>query len=315
MNFARPSGAFLLFCVLGIATTLAGGYGTAFAQGTAEPARAALAVWDTGTASAEALASEAVEHKNGWKRIQSGETVNGFQGDAVVNNGRLLAVARQHGSGIELYALGLGKPALRARLLLAPGAASDRIALTENGRAAVGLEMASKSGVARFRLKRGELFVESQVVSGEATLRVECPSRFAVLPDFFADDILFDARKVSLDKVELPSENFLLHFTGRQDAIVMSVFENRAQDVRVTLAGKGDERAITGSEIDFGKQGSKIWVAVLEGAGMWHSIDVQPAQAGKILPLPWKMPFLAQWRVDFTRKDGLTDSWDMLLPE
>ena len=315
MNFARPSGAFLLFCVLGIATTLAGGYGTAFAQGTAEPARAALAVWDTGTASAEALASEAVEHKNGWKRIQSGETVNGFQGDAVVSNGRLLAVARQHGSGIELYALGLGKPALRARLLLAPGAASDRIALTENGRAAVGLEMASKSGVARFRLKRGELFVESQVVSGEATLRVECPSRFAVLPDFFADDILFDARKVSLDKVELPSENFLLHFTGRQDAIVMSVFENRAQDVRVTLAGKGDERAITGSEIDFGKQGSKIWVAVLEGAGMWHSIDVQPAQAGKILPLPWKMPFLAQWRVDFTRKDGLTDSWDMLPPE
>ena len=79
-----------------------------------------------------------------------------------------------------------------------------------------------------------------------------------------------------LDKVELPSENFLLHFTGKQDAIVMGVFENRNQDVRVTLAGKGNARAITGSEIDFGKKGSKIWVAVLEGPGMWHSIDVGP---------------------------------------
>ena len=27
------------------------------------------------------------------------------------------------------------------------------------------------------------------------------------------------------------------------------------------------------------------------------------------------MPFIAQWRVDFTRQDGLTDSWDMLLPD
>jgi hypothetical protein len=175
--------------------------------------------------------------------------------------------------------------------------------------------VASKSGAARFRLKKGDLSVEAQSISGAGALRVECPSRFAVLPDFFADDILFDARKVPVDKVELPSENFLLHFTGQQDAMVMGVFENREQDVRVTLAGKGDQRAITGSEIEFGKKGSRIWVAVLEGAGVWHSIDVTPADAKKIIPLAWKMPCVAQWRVDFTRQDGLTDSWDMLLPD
>src|SRR5208283_3777302 len=118
-----------------------------------------------------------------------------------------------------------------------------------------------------------------------------------------------------LDQVELPSENFLLHFAGKQDAIVMAVFENRAQDVRVMLAGKGDERAITGSEIAFGKKDSKVWVAVLEGPGTWHALDVQAADANRVLPLDWKMPFPAQWRVDFTRRDGLTDSWDMLLPD
>src|SRR5262249_12617632 len=178
-----------------------------------------------------------------------------------------------------------------------------------------GFEVTSKAGATRFRPKKGECFVEVQGPSAEAALRVECPSRFAVLPDFFADDILFDARKVPLDKVELPSENFLLHFTGQQDAVVMGVFENRAQDVRVTLAGKGDERAITGSEMDFGKKGSKIWVAVLEGPGMWHTVEVGMANVKQIVPLDWKMPFVGRWGVDSTRQDGLTDSWDMLLPD
>jgi hypothetical protein len=301
--------------VLGLMIALAVGNGTAFPQGTEKPARAALAAWDTGKFSTEPLTPEAVEQKSGWKPLESSETTAAFTGDAVISNGRLLVVARKQGTGVDLFSLGSGKPIFRTRLLLSPGAGLDRITLTENSRAAVGLEMASKAGIARLRLKKGDHFVELQAMSGEATLRVECPSRFAVLPDFFADDILFDAHKVPIDKVELPSENFLLHFTGKQDAIVMSVFENRAQDVRVTLAGKGNERAITGSEIDFGKKGNKIWVAVLEGTGMWHAIDVAAADAKKIIPLDWKMPFVAQWHVDFTRKDGLTDSWDMLLPD
>lgn len=296
-------------CLLVVA--LAPGYGRVFAQGTAN----ALLAWDTSKSTAEPLAPEAVAHKRGWQPIASDATAHAFKGDAAISNGRVLVLARKHGMGVELYSLGSGKPVFRARLLLAPGAQTNRFALTETSRTALGLEVASKSGAARFRLKKGELFVEAQTLVDAAVLRVECPSRFAVLPDFFADDILFDARKVPLDRVELPSENFLLHFTGKQDAIVMSVFENRAQDVRVTLAGKAGERAITGSEIDFGKKGSKIWVAVLEGPGMWHSIDVNPADAKKIIPLEWKMPFIAQWRVDFTRQDGLTDSWDMLLPD
>jgi hypothetical protein len=258
---------------------------------------------------------ETIVQKKDWKPSVQGETHAAFQGDAVISNGRLLAVARQQGTGIDLYSLGSGKPIYRARLVIVGDKKNDRIELTENSRGAIGLEIASDSGVSRFRLKKGEQFIEVQDGTGTEALRLECPNRFALLPDFFADDILFDARKVPVDKIELPSENFLLHFTGKQDAIVMAVFENRDQDVRVTLAGQGGERTITGSEIDFGKKGSKIWVAVLEGPGMWHSIEVAPADAKKILPLSWRMPFVGQWRVDFTRQDGLTDSWDMLLPD
>src|SRR5262249_43779485 len=154
--------------------------------------------------------------KPGWKPLPGGETA-ALQGDPALTNGPLLAVARRQGRGVEVYSLGSGKPVLRTRLLLTPGADTERIAVAENGRGAVALDVASKAGTARFRLKKGVPFVEVQAVEGTATLRLECPGRFAVLPDFFADDILCDARKVPLDRVELPSENFLLHFTGKQD--------------------------------------------------------------------------------------------------
>jgi hypothetical protein len=113
--------------------------------------------------------------------------------------------------------------------------------------------------------------------------------------------------------IELPSENFLLHLTGGGDAIAMCVFENRRQDVKVTLAGKGDRRLVTGSEVGF--EGKKVWVALLEAPRIWHTHDLAPADAGKVIPLDWRMPFPAQWRVDFTRSDDLTDSWEMLLQE
>ena len=145
--------------------------------------------------------------------------------------------------------------------------------------------MASRSGAARFRLRKGHLFVEAQSLTGTAPLRVECPSRFAVLPDFFADDITIDATRVPLDVVELPSENFILHLTGEGDAIAMCVFENRHQDVKVTLSGEGDRRRITGSEVGF--EGKKIWLALLEAPQIWHVRELKPADTGKVVPLDW----------------------------
>jgi hypothetical protein len=270
-----------------------------------------VSAWDTGTASPEPLAPPAIERKEGWKRIASGEEP---AGDLVVTNGRLAAAARRQGTGIELYSLGLGRPVFRARLVPPGGPGLERRSLSEITRGAASFEVAGKGAApVRLRLAKGDPFVATEASGG--ALRVECPSRFVLLPDFFADDLLFDARRVPLDRLELPSENFLLHFAGRGDAIVMDVFENREQEIRVTLAGKGEERAITGSEIDYGKKGGKIWVAVLEGEGTWHALDVGPADKKQILPLDWRMRFPAQWRADFTRSDGLTDSWDILLPE
>src|SRR5205807_1955392 len=92
----------------------------------------------------------------------------------------------------------------------------DRVALVENAKGTACLEASYKTQrgqavTARFRLKRGDIAVQVEPGSGAGRLRVECPSRFVVLPDFFADDMLIDARAIPPNAAELPSENFVLH--------------------------------------------------------------------------------------------------------
>lgn len=293
------------------------------ALGADDKPKAGLAVWDTGKASKEALAPAALAGKNDWTLISADKTPASFQGDAVLSNGRIVAVLRRHDAAVEVHAV---KPdgavsRLRLRLQTASGEPAvhlERMALIENTKSGVGVEATFKTAkgvevAGKFRLKRGEVAVQAEPGTGAGKLRVEAPGRFVILPDFFADDITFDAAKLPLKSVELPSENFVLHPTAHGDALALCVFENRQQDVKVTLDGEGEQRQVTGSEIGF--EGKKIWVALLEAPRIWHMHDLKSADTGKIVPLDWKMPFPAQWRVDFTRPDGLTDSWEMLLQE
>ena len=272
---------------------------------------------------AGALEPSALAGKNDWKAMPFGETADSLKGDAVLTNGQVVAVLRKNDSAAEIHAV---KPdgtvaRVRMRLMTAAGEPADhlkRVAVVENTRGAACLEatFATAKGTevaARFRIKRGDVSLQVEPGTGAGKLRVECPGRFTILPDFFADDITIDATRIALDAAELPSENFILHPTAAGDAIAMCVFESGQQDVKVTLAGAGDQRVITGSEIGF--EGKKIWVALLEAPKIWHTLDLKPADTGKVIPLEWAMPFPAQWRVDFTRSNDLTDSWEMLLQD
>ena len=253
---------------------------------------AGLSAWDTGKPGAP---------RAEWTPIARDQTPSSFQGDAAISNGRLTVVVRKGGKGAEVYA-----PEGVLRAVLSAGSV-DRLSLVENGRGAVALE----AGPVKFRLKRGDVAVEVEPGAGAKSLRVECASRFLVLPDFFADDILIDAAKLPLASTELPSENFLIHPLGKGDALGLTVYENREQDVRISLSGEGDARQVAASEIDFGKN-RKIWFACLTGPGLWHAADVREADLKKVMPLGWTMPFPAQWRVDFSRTGDLTDSWEMI---
>lgn len=255
-----------------------------------------------------AQAKGGVSVTDSGEAIALGEAHAAFKGEAVVSNGRLSLVVAKNGSTVDLRT----GTVTRAKLSLTGVDKLDHVALIDYGKGGATLEVGGKGISAKLRVKKGDVTVEAQPGEGAQRLRVECPSRFIVLPDFFADDIVIDARKLPSATAEIPSENFLLQLAGNGEAIVMSVFENKEQDVRLAMTGAGDARVAAASEIEFGKN-RKIWVSVLEAPQIWHVKDVQAADAGKVVPLDWKMPFPAAWRCDLTRSNDLADSWDMLI--
>jgi len=308
----------------------------------------AVRLFDTGDSSLVPLPPDALANKDNWTLLPEDEARHNFAGDAVISNGKLAVVFRKKGRGAEVHAVTPGGLAMRAELVplflqdplhlspihvtvgpggmvkgpkLLPLAVSPTVALVaveivENNPGVVVVDavfstIEGKRLQFRCELKLGQVFVQTQPRSINTGLQVVAPCRFAVLPDFFADDIVVDAAETAVSEAELPSEHFLLHLLGEGEAIVMAVWHPAQDDVRVTLSGQGASRAITSSEIHYAPEG-KAWVAVINGPGTWHRRDITGEEAGKIIDLDWKAPCLAHWRVDWRRADKLTDSWEML---
>jgi len=289
-----------------------------------ETLAAEVRLFDTGVVSATPLAGEAIGQRAGWVQVPEDATDYRFRGDAVIANDRLAIVLRRGGPGAELYSLAAQPAALRA--VLAPadapsGTAVSALAIAENGLGEVIVEAGFQSagGPAsslRFALEMGQLYVRIEPSGSPpvAALNVEAPCRFVVLPDFFADDIVVDAATLPVPRAELPSENFLLRLLPGGNAIVMSVTSSRDEDARIELSGsqdQPDQRLVTRSSLAFGQEG-KIFVAVLEAPGLWYQRDVAKSEAQQTISLDWNAPFPAQWRVDWSRPDNLTDSWEMI---
>jgi hypothetical protein len=284
-----------------------------------EAAGVGVRLFDTGKASAVALPGEAFAKRPQWQEIPEDKLPNQFQGDAVFMNDRIACVLRRGARGAEIYALGADGATMRTILAPVAGAEApklDSFTIVENSMA-LGVVDArftaadGKSLTLRYTLPMGQPFVQTEARSNATALRVEASCRFAVMPDFFADDIVMDATELPVAAAELPSDNFLLQLSPDRQAIVMTVMKTSEEDIRITLSGEGNQRLINGAELRYGKEG-KIWVAVLASPAIWHQQDITKAQAGSLITLDWKAPFPAHWRVDWRRAEKVTDSWEMI---
>ncbi len=295
-------------------------------------------LFDTGTSSSVPLPCKVLSKRTGWTKLPEDEVAHEFKGDVVFMNDKLAVALRRGTCGAEVYSR--RDDDFKMRGLLTPVAEDQTINLSsvkivQNNLNGVAVDATIKTTdgqilILRYELQMGQTFIKTESVRGITVLRTQAPCRLAVLPDFFADDIVIDAEDIPVSKAELPSENFIMHMlddactplsavadskegdaaTGGQ-AILMCVWDKRGEDVRITLSGRGSKRVITGSEIHYGN-GGKIWVAVMEDEGTWHMQKVTKRDAGNVIQLDWKMPYAAQWRVDWRLDNNLTDSWEMI---
>jgi hypothetical protein len=300
----------------------------------AEPAEKGprVGLYDTGASSAEPLTGDAAAKREGWTLVADGKTPGSFKGDAVLANKLVTVVLRKGAAGAEIYA---GTTGPRAVLAPAAGGAKSKISsvkATANGRGGVAVEAAFEGGTTvAFELKPAVPFVKATPAGEAVAMRVEAPSRFGVLPDFFADDMVVDAKVIPVDKTDIPGENFFMSMLDGGSAIVTAIWDKTREDITLTLATTGgadaaapkklayggdggvwirddSRRVIESVQIPHAKDGS-VWVSVLEGKGIWHHVDV-PAGQRAAINLEWKIPFTAKWKGSFMRQDCTTDSWD-----
>jgi len=297
-------------------------------------------LYDTGASSAAPIGDDAMSARKGWTAVPEDNLTHAFTGDAVFMNDHVAIALRLKSAGAEVYSRSSGGFTQRAALLplgadSAPAMLSS-IRIIENSQAAVMIEAvlttpARATATFRFRLSVGEALLEVRGGQGAGRLRVCDQSKYVVVPDFFADDMVFDPAAQTELRVGLPAENSVLGLTDDGRAIVACVWPSSRQNADLLLAGEGPARMIKGYQIDLADT-NHMWIAVMEGAGIWHaqrmtdqkaastgsgqSHSTGPGQARSTgsgradteLSLDWKPPMPARWHADFVAAGGATIS-------
>ena len=212
--------------------------------------------------------------KSGWKVVPRTPSRTSSRALVLLND-RLTVVLRGKGAGAEVYCQTADGPKQRAVLApLSPagGAAASLagVQLLENGPAAVMVEAAFKTADGgkcslKYRLTVGQITVEIRSGKGAGKLSVLAPSRYVVVPDFFADDMVFDAAATPRPRLSLPTENFFVNLLDQGNAMIMCVWQSNKQNAEALMAGEGKQRTIAGCEIQCAKDKS-TWAAFIECA-------------------------------------------------
>lgn len=237
---------------------------------------------------------------------------------AALENDRLVVTATAGATGV-LVTCKAGDARTQIELALV---ADDgvRAAITRAGVAgsAAGeplLRVVAGAAEADVKLSAGNPVIEVKPGKGAACLEARVAARYVVLPDFFADDILYDPLKYNSSPMVVPAENFLLHLLeGGRAALLLvwaaglepktagkepTVREGDEKEPRVELlaAGDGEARRYTASRVEF--LGKPVYAAVMAGEGVWHEEGLRSLPGAQTSPIAWRRPFEAKWRADF----------------
>jgi hypothetical protein len=285
----------------------------------AEPAAPNTVLFDTGKPLPELAREAALAARSGWVSVPEDNLTRPFQGDAVALNDRLIVVLNRQRHGADVYSQTARGPILR--MLLSPRAAGGQqpsglasVRILENNPGAVMLAAVFNSSggtcAVAFRLAAGQTIIEARPGEGTGRLSIHEYAYYLAVPDFFGNDMVFaEAPGRFLLRLRLPAENFFLALSDRGDSQTMCLWPSRKQPppasggVRASLL-----RGRATYELEAVRDKS-IWVAVLEGTGMWYERSVSAEDAKRDLVLDWKPPFSAKWRADLLAEDGSTLSW------
>ena len=163
----------------------------------------------------------------------------------------------------------------------------------DEGEAVVGF--AAGEAKARLKLGLGKCFVEVMPGKDAAAVQLRGPARFSFIPDFFGNDVLFDAQQTAAAKIFAPAENFIVSLVEGHAAFSMVTWpKGGGEEVLLLCEGAGANRRFAATQVSF--NGKSVFVAVVAREGTWFEKDLRAAKKDATLVVEgWQPPFPAKW--------------------
>jgi len=244
-------------------------------------------------------------------------------GEVVVENEKLFVVVQLKTGDIAMWTKGKGS--IRTWINLVP-LGKDGQKRTVNGVEVLNME----ADEATIRLRgvemeivagTGKPFVTVRPGNGVETLEVDARARYALLPDFFGYDVVYDAKRFSSSELNIPAENFLILLLEGNHAMVMCIWPGSLLDtkassahnsmevrtereplVQIRMEGSGEARRVIGTKIEF--LNKPIYVAIMEHEHIWHDEPINTFPVQEPVKVGWRRPFDARWRANMIIAEG-----------
>jgi Tol biopolymer transport system component len=142
---------------------------------------------------------------------------------------------------------------------------------------------------ATFTVPRSRPFMEIKPAGNTDRVYIRRDMDLAVLPDRFADDLIFDPHGYSAPRVTLPYTPLLIGLLPGGGMVLVITPSNR-QDIRLVKGEKED--CFEGIEVL--TEGESVFLSFLSGRDLWYRTEVVSDTGG--WKMEWSRPFLAQWR-------------------
>jgi hypothetical protein len=278
-----------------------------------------LKVFDTMTNFESPLSSSQLSNKAGWREIEG----DNIAGDLCVESSRMIIMLRKGSVGPEVY-YKIGARSVWAATLSALGLTNSHTMDMESFQI---VDQAENGVLIRivFRTAAQEqtdltLFCQADqptvdVRRGKGTHRIsiKAQNRYIIMPDLFADDLVFDLQETQTDALLVPEDNhFLLQMIDNGDAIIACKWLSSDTEIAVVPDNDSGEEPTTQTTVSFNNN-QKIWISILADKGIWHKVDAKKFNIHEHTRLDWTVPFPAYWRINYQRADrrgsGLTDSF------
>jgi len=267
-----------------------------------------------------------IQYKRGWRPVEKLQVT----GDLYIENSRLILILRKYSTGPEAY-YKIGPQSAPAFNLRPVPVDDDTLNNSQSYQILsfdpiqLHLETtieteSEKSITLEYSIRPFRADVEIRPDKDVHQLVLQSVSRYIIIPDLFADDLLIDPLNAPSKQIYLPEDNHMLVqlIDDGQAVIVCNwLSDDDNNEIELNLSKNVRQRLNCQTIINLDNK-DKLWVSVLARPGIWYHLHSSQLNIYEQVPLGWIVPFQASWRADYQRADrrarGLTDSfWNVIM--